>query len=81
LFLCQAGLQIDDFQELEGVLAHSLYKLRLGPVCNAIGGETNGVGDAVSEPHKLDVVSGTLPVGIQGQDQPQGGGLRVGMAV
>ena len=78
LFLCQAGLQVDDFQQLGCV---SLFICRPSWWCNATGRKTHGIGDAVGEPHELNVVAGTLPVGIQGQDQPQGGGLRVGVAV
>lgn len=43
--------------------------------------ETYCVGDAVGESHKLDVVAWTLPVRVQGEDEPQGRSLGVGMAV
>jgi hypothetical protein len=42
---------------------------------------THGIGDPISEAHELDVVARTLPVGVEGQDQPQSRGLRVCVAV
>lgn len=66
LFLSQAGLQVDDFQEL-GVVLVGGSEFIVG-----CAGQTHGIGDAVGEPHELDVVAWTFPVGVQGQDEPQG---------
>lgn len=44
-------------------------------------GETHSIGYPVRESHELDVVPGTFPVRVQGQHQPQRGGMRIGMGV
>lgn len=73
LFLCQAWFEVDDFQEL-GVV--SVWGCLVD--CDR---RTHGVGDAVGESHKFNVVAGALPVGVQGEDEPQGRCLGVGMAI
>lgn len=42
---------------------------------------THSICDPVCEAHKLDLVARSLPVGVEGQDQPQRRGLRVGVVV
>jgi hypothetical protein len=42
---------------------------------------THSVGDAIGESHKLDLVARALPVGEEGQDQAQCGGLGVGRGI
>lgn len=46
-----------------------------------IRARTYSVCDAIGESHELDLVAGALPVGEEGQDQAQCGGLGVGRGI
>lgn len=43
--------------------------------------QTHSIGYAVGESHELDLIAGALPVGVEGQHQSQGRGMRVRMVV
>ena len=43
--------------------------------------KTHSIRYTVGESHELDLIARSLPMRVEGQDQPQGGGLRVGMVV
>lgn len=43
--------------------------------------QTHSIGYAVGESHELDLIAGALPVGVEGQHQSQGRGMRIRMVV
>lgn len=43
--------------------------------------QTHSIGYTVGKSHELDLIVGALPVGVEGQYQPQGGGMRVRVVV
>lgn len=82
LLVCQARFAIDDFQELRDRVSH-YYRLNWhhGLAWPAAGSrpsrETNSVCNAVREAHELNIVPRTLPVRVEGENQSEGGGLRI----